>query len=275
MKSQCVHRTTRIRQGGLAFTILEIMIALSIFMAVLTAIYSSWSTIIRSSKVGMEAAVRVQRSRITMRALIDSLLCIQDYGANQYYYSFNAESQNEFSYLSFVARLPASFPDAGLFGDQVVRRVTFTVEGNQDRQNQLVMYQTPLLAEVNDNQKPFAVVLTRNVTTFAVEYWSTNKNDWDSEWLSTNQLPKLVRISLGTGHTDNNRSNPDDVVTRVIALPAIVVPKEYQMPAGAGAGATNRNRFGPGGGPGNIGPGGPGNINSGVGGPNSSPVRIP
>jgi hypothetical protein len=268
MRIHRFHRKARVHQDGLAFTILEIMIALSIFMAVLGAIYSSWSTIVRSSKVGMEAAVQVQRSRISMRALVDSLLCIQDFGANQYYYSFNAESQNEFSYLSFVARLPASFPDAGLFGDQVVRRVTFTVEGNEDRKNQLVMYQTPLLAEVNDNQKPFAVVLARDVTTFALEYWNTNKNDWDSEWLSTNQLPKLVRISLGTGHTDNYRSNPEDIVTRVVALPAIVVPKEYQISAGAGAGASNRNRFNP------ISQG-QGNINGGINGPNSNPVKMP
>lgn len=255
---------------GLAFTILEIMIAMSIFMAVLAAIYSSWSTIIRSSKVGMDAAVRVQRERMSMRALIDSLLCVQDFGANQSYYSFDAESQNEFSYLSFVARLPASFPDAGLFGDQVVRRVTFTVEGNEDRKNQLVMYQTPLLAELNDEQKPFPVVLARDVTLFTLEYWSTNKNDWDSEWLSTNQLPKLVRISLGTGHSDNYRSNPGDVVTRVVALPAIVVPKQYQMGTAAGPGGANQNNIRPL--PGNM--GGPGSVNGGGGGPNSGPVKI-
>jgi type II secretion system protein J len=245
MKTRRLHSTLRFRQRGPGFTILEIMIAMSIFMAVLAAIYSSWSTIIRSSKVGMEAAVRVQRSRITMRSLVDSLLCIQNFGANQFYYSFNAESQNEFSYLSFVARLPASFPDAGLFGDQVVRRVTFSVEGNADRQNQLVMYQTPLLAELSEEQKPISVVLAKDVNTFLLEYWNTNKNDWDTEWLSTNQLPKLVRISLGTGHADNYRSNPEDVITRVIALPAIVVPRQYQIGTAAGPGATNRNGLNP------------------------------
>jgi len=273
MKTPRLHSTLRCHQGGPAFTILEIMIAMSIFMAVLGAIYSSWSSILRSSKVAMEAAVRVQRARITMRSLVDSLLCIQIFDANQSYYSFDAQSQNEFSYLSFVARLPASFPDAGLFGDQVVRRVTFTVESNGDHQNQLVMYQTPLLAEVSDNQKPIAVVLARDVTTFAVEYWSTNKNDWDAEWLSTNQLPKLVRISLGTGHTDNYRVNPEDIVTRVIALPAIVVPRQYQISTAAGPGATNRNRAIPNV-PGNN-PGGPGNINGGFNRPNSGPVRFP
>jgi hypothetical protein len=194
-----------------------------------------------------------------MRSLVDSLLCIQNFGANQFYYSFNAESQNDFSYLSFVARLPASFPDAGLFGDQVVRRVTFSVEGNADRQNQLVMYQTPLLAELSEDQKPISVVLAKDVTTFLLEYWNTNKNDWDTEWLSTNQLPKLVRISLGMGHADNHRSNPEDVITRVIALPAIVVPRQYQTGTAAGPGGTNQNNIKPIGPGGNF--GGPGKVN--------------
>lgn len=245
MKTRGIQITREHGQHGSGFTILEIMIAMSIFMAVLAAIYSSWSTIVRSSKIGMESAVRVQRSRMTMRCLVDSLMCIQYFGANQAYYSFNAESQNEFSYLSFVACLPASFPDSGLFGDQVVRRVTFAVEGTADRENQLVMYQTPLLAEEKKNEKPITVVLAKDVNTFLLEYWNTNKNEWDAEWLSTNQLPKLVRISLGTGHADNYRSNPEDIVTRVIALPAIIVPREYQMGGAAGAGGTNRNRLSP------------------------------
>lgn len=270
MKTRHLHFTLRPHPGGPAFTILEIMIAMSIFMAVLAAIYSSWSTIIRSSKVGMEAAVRVQRERITLRSLVDSLLCVQNFGANQSYYSFDAKSEGDFSYLSFVARLPASFPDAGLFGDQVVRRVTFSVEANQDRQNQLVMYQTPLLAEASENQKPISVVLARDVTLFTVEYWSTNKNEWDSEWLSTNQLPKLVRISLGSGHTDNRRSDPQDIVTRVIALPAIVVPRQYQLGTAAGPGGTNQNAIKPP--PGNF--GGPGGFNNGGRTPNLNPGRI-
>ena len=50
-----------------AFTLVEIMLALAIFGAVMIAIYSSWSSILRGSKVGLEAAAEAQRSRVAVR----------------------------------------------------------------------------------------------------------------------------------------------------------------------------------------------------------------
>jgi prepilin-type N-terminal cleavage/methylation domain-containing protein len=47
-----------------AFTLVEILIALGILSMVLAAIYSSWTAILRASKVGLEAAAAVQRARI-------------------------------------------------------------------------------------------------------------------------------------------------------------------------------------------------------------------
>ena len=60
-------------RGVEAFTLLEVLIALSIFLLLIVGIYASWSQIHRATRVGLEAAADNQRKRVAMRALEQSL----------------------------------------------------------------------------------------------------------------------------------------------------------------------------------------------------------
>src|SRR6476661_8658355 len=73
-----------------AFTLVEILIAIGIFSMVLAAIYSTWTAILRASKVGLEAAAAVQRARIAGRTIEESLGSVQSFSLNQNYYAFVA-----------------------------------------------------------------------------------------------------------------------------------------------------------------------------------------
>ena len=125
-------RSTMLRS---AFTLVEMMIAIALFSMVLTAIYASWTAILRASKTGLEAAASAQRARVAVRVLEDSLGSAQSFAANLPYYYFDAENGDS-PVLSFVARLSKAFPRSGKFGDLDVRRVTFSVEGAPDGSRQ-------------------------------------------------------------------------------------------------------------------------------------------
>src|SRR5262245_34103667 len=79
-----------------AFTLVEILIALGIFSMVLAAIYSTWTAILRASKVGRDAAAAVQRARMAGRTIEESLGSVQSFGAHQQfhpeYYAFLAKN---------------------------------------------------------------------------------------------------------------------------------------------------------------------------------------
>ncbi|HSU55010.1 MAG TPA: prepilin-type N-terminal cleavage/methylation domain-containing protein, partial [Candidatus Dormibacteraeota bacterium] len=149
-----------------AFTLIEIMIAIGILSMVLAAIYSSWTAILRSSKVGLETAASIQRARITVRVLEDSLGSAQAFVRNPpmiNFYGFEAINGDDAS-LSFVARLEKSFPRGGKFGDFDVRRLTFSLEGGPDNSRQLVLRQCPILmdwAAFDEEEHP--LVLAKNV----------------------------------------------------------------------------------------------------------------
>lgn len=228
-----------------AFTLIEIMISIAILMVVILAIYSAWSAILRGARVAQDAAADSQRSRMSMRALEEALLTTEMFSQNVRYYSFVADTSGDFPALSMTARLPDSFPGSGIFGGQVLRRVSFTVEPGADRKNQLVMTQFPLLLETNNDVQPYAITLARDVTVFELKFWDVNAGDWADEFLQTNQLPKLVRVTLGMGRVGGSSSQPAEVISRIVALPGMVVTPDMQIPqvAAAGPGGIRTNGF--------------------------------
>ncbi len=238
------------RQG---FTLVELMVAIAIFSLVLAAIYSSWTAILRASKVGRNAAAAVQRSRIVARVLEDSLSSTLAFAQNQQYYAFLAENGDEPT-LSFVARLAKSFPRSGKFGDLDVRRLTFSLQAAPEGGRQLVLQQVPLVMQMDAEEKDHPLVLAKNVQEFLVEFWDPRLSDWLDEWTQTNQLPKLVRVTLKLA--DNPYAvETREQITRTVSLPSITVPPGWQVPR--------------------LGPGPPGGPVPGQGVPGAAPPGLP
>ncbi len=246
---------------SLAFTLLEVMVALALLGIIMVAIYSSWYAIIKGSKVALDAAAAAQRTRISMHALQDSLLSACMFASNPKYYAFLADSEGDMATLSFAARLPKSFPRSGKFGDLELRRVNFAVEPGPDSSKQLVLRQSPIFMDPDKDEMQHPLVLAKDVTNFGLEFLDPRTGDWISEWVSTNQLPKMMRITLGLGRLDKFSSHPQEVRVTTVALPSSIVLAQYQFGAGGPGGA------GGGPGPGGAGgAGGAGGTGGGVGG---------
>lgn len=230
---------------SMAFTLIEILVALAIFCMVLTAIYSTWFTILRGSKVGLEAAASVQRSRIAVRTLEDSLSCIRSFSADMNYYSFIAENGSAAS-LSFVSRLSPLFPRGGKFGDFDVRRVTFAIEQGADSSKQLVLRQNPVLMDLDVDEKEHPIVLAKNIKKFEMEFWDAKEGEWVDEWTTTNQLPLMVKFTLQFSGKDPQASQKLEEVIRIVSLPSITVQPGWQTPTRQNTPNPNPNNPTPG-----------------------------
>ena len=216
----------RARSG--AFTLLELMVAITIFVLVVATIYATWILIIRSSQVAQEAAAQAQRERIAVRTVENSLMCIQSFQASMKYYSFDVENGAE-PIFGFTSRLPDVFPRNGKFGDFNVRRLVYSVEPGQGQDKNLVLRQTPILMDMDEDEKNVPLVLARNVKDFEIECWDTNAMDWEKEWDYTNIIPPLVRLTFALGsHTPSGMDGPVITVSRIIALPCSTAPQILQ-----------------------------------------------
>jgi type II secretory pathway pseudopilin PulG len=208
------------RRNFAAFTLIEVMVSIAIFMLVMGSVIACWRCIINGKVIAENAAAAAQRARIGIRTVQDALTTTELSLGNIQYYAFLTDTSEKFASLSLVARLPADFPGSGLFGDNVMRRVTFDVE-TVDGKNNLVMNQSPLLEALDDRNTPYPITLARDVSIFMLEFWSEKDGDWAVSWDLTNQLPRLVRVTLGVGHPPNNPDVPYDVIVRTIAMPAL------------------------------------------------------
>ena len=229
------------RKAEPAFTLVEVLIAMLIFSIVVLAIYSSWSAILRSTKIGQQAAADAQRARVAVRSLHDALVSIQMFPVNIGDSFFYADTSADFPILSFVARLPRSYPRSGNFGDQVYRRLTFTVEPGANSENRLVLRQNPVLFEPDADEDENPLILARNLKLFALEFWGSRSTEWETEWLQTNQLPSLIRFTIGCATGERKDLNSEEVVTRVVSISGTPIPPALQTGGAAQSRAANVN----------------------------------
>jgi prepilin-type N-terminal cleavage/methylation domain-containing protein len=232
--------------GRRAFTLLEIMVAMSIFCLVVATIYSTWILIVRSAVVAQNTAARVQRERVAVHTVENALMCVQSFQASMKYYSFYVENGPE-PVFSFTSRLPDVFPRSGRFegvdsnGRQInycVRRVTFSLEAGADQQKDLVLRQSPILMDLDEVERNTPLVLAHDVKDFLVECWDTNAIQWDTEWDNTNSIPPLVRLTFTMGsRLPDGTEAPPLTLTRLIALPCNTLPASAQTPRGMAPGA--------------------------------------
>jgi type II secretion system protein J len=227
-----------------AFTLIEVLVAVAIFGSILAAGYACWNAVVRGSKTGLKAAADVQRDRVASRAIQDALVTAVMFTENLKHYYFLADTSGDHAYLSFVSRLPESFPGAGIFGDLRLRRLTFWV----DERQRLIMTQAPVLLATNADQEPYSLVLATNVSAFLTRFWDTNANEWADEWAYTNAFPPMMDVALAFGgQTGVGATGAKSVSRTLVKLPAIAIPQNYQVPIAVGGRP-----------PGRPGPGGPG-----------------
>jgi prepilin-type N-terminal cleavage/methylation domain-containing protein len=225
-----------------AFTLVEILLALGIFAILIAALYSTWILVVRATIVGKKTAAQLQRERIAMRTIEDSLTCIQSHQASINYYLFNIQNGDQ-PLLSFTALVPDTFPRSGEFKeptpdgvpmDYSLRRLTFSLQQDpiQNDQKDLVLRQNPVLMDLSPAEVNMPLVLAKNVSDFLVECWNTNTAEWDTEWDATNMLPPLVRVTVAFGEKNSGNSQ---VLTRMISFPAGTMPTAVQTPNNNGS----------------------------------------
>jgi prepilin-type N-terminal cleavage/methylation domain-containing protein len=211
-------KANRPNQG---FTLIEVVLAMTIFSLIMISVIACWKAVVNGKITAENAAASAQRARIGMKTVEEALSCAEVSGQNIPFYAFLNDTSGKFASLSVAARLPAAFPGSGLFGDNVMRRVSFDVEPGADNQNNLVMNQWPLLEALDQVNTPYPITLARDVNIFMLEFWSPQDNDWVVSFDPTNKLPLAIRVTLGVGHSAEHPDVPFDVIVRTVAPVAV------------------------------------------------------
>ena len=212
------------------FTLIEVMVAMAVFSLVMLSLYSTWRIIMQSTGAAMKLTARAQRARIAAQSLESAFMGAQLFQANAPLYTFLADTSGRNAAVSLATILSDGFPGSGYFQGERLRRVTFTVENGGD----LVLRQNSLLAPVEGDVDTHPIVLARDVSVFQLEFWDLQRGEYVPEWLATNRLPQVVRVTLGIGEPGQSTRQPVQRITRVVRIPSsAVVPGLQGPPPGA------------------------------------------
>ena len=216
-----------------AFTLVEAIVSVAVLSIVLAMVYGVFFSLARSTVAGAEASVEIQRQRIALKTIEDSLSGLVYYEQSKEQYSFLADTTIfEYPSISFVSRVPPDFLGNKEFGSQRLRRITFQVEDDEDLGRSLVMYQEALMQPVNtqDIREPKRWVLGPNLDTFFFVFWSTINNEWVSEWTETNSVPSRLKFELAFKGPDGEAARIEEIQKREIVVFSESITQAMQNP---------------------------------------------
>lgn len=208
-----------------AFTLLEIVLAVTMLALVITAIYGTWNAALKAWKRGSEVAETFQRQRIVLETLTELAQSMAFFNSRAGLYAVTAEhGRNGDDSVSFVTASDVLLPQSESLAAGM-RRVTISLARDEHNRPFLALVNEPAL-EVQDKSSPATThVLSTDVTGFYVRYRNPRDGSWGDEWVEENLAPAAMEFTVVfAGH--GGRA-PPVVVTRAVELPAA----QYAMQA--------------------------------------------
>jgi prepilin-type N-terminal cleavage/methylation domain-containing protein len=212
------------RSARAGFTLVEVLLAVTILGFVMTAVYSTWSAALTAWRRGSDASEVFQRQRIVMDALTELAQSVVYFGASPSLYAVVGVSNPGWGdSVSFVTGSDALLPPSEAI-NAGMRRVTISMEQDEYGRKYLALVNAPAVSESNvvsvTTYTPQAHVLSMEVSGFSIRYLDPRDNIWYEKWEETSLIPFAMEFTVAFGQQGDRL--PPVVVTRAIDLPVAV-----------------------------------------------------
>jgi prepilin-type N-terminal cleavage/methylation domain-containing protein len=202
------------------FTLVEVLLAVTILSLIITAVYSTWSASLMAWRRGGDASAVFQRQRIVMDTLTELAQSVVFFsGESAGLYAVTGTSKPGWGdAVSFVTASDVLLPPSEAI-DAGMRRVTISLEQDEYGRMYLAIVNSPAVSagETNITAELQAHVLSMDVSGFSVRYLDPRDNAWYDKWEDGNVLPLAMEFTVMFGREGDRL--PPVVVTRAIDLP--------------------------------------------------------
>ena len=202
------------------FTLLELLLALSIFTLVAGMAAGSFWSITRTWNRANDLLENLHYGEFAMDQLVAALRGAAWFSSKPEAFGFwlddnggtSSRAANNISWVtSGTAFLP---PDSPL--KDGLHRLSVTVEHSRGGGQGLAVRAWPHLTEESDGSDVEPWIVVPDVRGFSCEWYDFEEDSWSQEWEETNSLPKVLKVSL----TMEPREKDGDPVTlqRIVEL---------------------------------------------------------
>jgi general secretion pathway protein J len=214
-----VSRQTHTGNGARAgFTLVEVILAVSILSIVIVGVYGIWSASLKAWRHGGEATEVFQRQRVVMETLTELTQSAVYFAASPELYAIvGAKTPGLGDSVSFVTASDAFLPPSEA-SDVGMRRVTISLEQDDYHRTYLAIVNQPALTVKEDSKQVLqAHVVSMDVSGFFVRYLDPRNGDWSEKWEDPNIVPSAIEFTVVFGQPGDQI--PPVTVTRAIDLP--------------------------------------------------------
>lgn len=234
------HKTGKARLG---FTLVEVMLAVTILSLVIIAVYSTWSAALMAWRRGSNATEVFQRQRIVIDTLTELAQSTVYFAASPSLYAVIGASKPGWGdSVSFVTASDVALPPSEAIAAGM-RRVTISMEQDEYGRKYLAIVNAPAVSANESNTTSTttvqlqAHVLSMDVTGFSVRYLNPGDGAWYDQWEETALIPSAMEFTVAFGREGDRV--PPVVVTRAIDLPVAMFIAQNAGIAGGGQSSTN------------------------------------
>lgn len=213
------------QRGRSGFTLLEVLVALTILVSVMAIVGAAMVTTIDGWDRGQRALEGLRRGEHVMDQLANALRSTAGGGAStkQGIYSFqisNTDDNPPAGTMSWVTGSAAFLPPGSplVYG---LHRIALSIEQTDDGRPALAVRAWPYLVtdpDLLDTIEPG--FLAPGVSGLSCRVFDYQVQDWQTEWTSSNALPALVEITLYVNNDANDTTTAEpQVLQRLIEMP--------------------------------------------------------
>ena len=212
------------------FTLLEVMLAVTILAIVVTAVYGIWSVSLQAWRRGEDAAATFQRQRIVLESLNELTKSAVYFDSNPSVYRlYGRHDETEGDLISFVTASDALLPPSEM-AIAGMRRVTVWLAKDQLDRPVLAIANAPAL-EIDDAPPLTSHVLSTDVSGFSVRYWQASMSEWRDDWQEEDTIPDAIEFTVTFGGAGDR--NPPIAMTRAVEFPIAQYVNQHPGPIGS------------------------------------------
>lgn len=188
------HKVVPAKRALRGFTLLELLVGLTLFSLIVTSLYSALRLGARSWEAGEAHVQQTEQMRIATSFLRRSLertypLSVRDTKGSRVWFEGTSKS------VAFVSELPAYVGNGGM------HELTFNLRNVGDERDLMVTQRQLLFDEDGDLvSKKNVRTLAKNVRELKLSYFGARKRKsqpaWHEKWEDLRRLPNLVRLEL-------------------------------------------------------------------------------
>ena len=230
---------THIRNDARAgFTLVEVVLAITILSLVIVGVYGVWSASLKAWRRGGDATEVFQRQRVVMETLGQLAQSAVYFASSPDLYAIiGVKHPGLGDSVSFVTASDAFLPPSEAT-DVGMRRVTISMEQDEYRRTYLAIVNQPALGVTDDSkQEVQAHVVSMDVSGFFVRYLDPRDGAWYDKWQEANLIPSAMEFTVVFGQPGDQI--PSVTVTRAVDLPIADFIAHGSNPMLPGLSSTN------------------------------------